>query len=70
MNASTNTESNPKMSFLYRLESAIDYDRINHYDGQDIDINSHIISYARSFENASFNEFSYHFDQEYTSTDI
>jgi hypothetical protein len=70
MNISPNIESNLTIPFLEPIESDKNYDTINAYFGQDIDVNSYIISHVRNFESEPVNEFYYHFDQGYTSIDI
>ncbi|MBW4565627.1 MAG: hypothetical protein KME32_32010 [Mojavia pulchra JT2-VF2] len=65
-----NTELNPEIPFLETLQSAILCDGINPFVGQDIDVNSYIISCEKNFESESVNQLSYHFEQEFTSTDI
>lgn len=65
-----NTEFNPKIHFSETTKSASFYDAINPFAGQYIDVNSSNISYAINSESEPVNECSYHFGQEYTSTDI
>ncbi|MEH2062649.1 MAG: hypothetical protein V7K50_10260 [Nostoc sp.] len=70
MNSLPNTEFNPKIHFSEITKSGSCSDTINPFVGQYIDVNSYNISYAINFESEPVNEWSYHFDQEYTSTDI